>query len=91
MHVTPRRIRLRTSALHWRELDGEVIALDGKRSNYLAANSAGALLWRALSEGATRDGLADELVAAYGIESDRALADVDAYLAELDAQGLLEP
>jgi hypothetical protein len=91
MHVTSRHFRLRTTALHWRELDGEVIALDGERSNYLAANSAGALLWRALSEGATRDGLADKLVAAYGIESDRALADVDVYLAELDAQGLLEP
>jgi Coenzyme PQQ synthesis protein D (PqqD) len=90
MHVTPGHIRLRTTALHWRELDGDVIALDGKRSNYLAANSSGALLWRALSEGATRDGLADALVAAYGIKSDRALADVDAYLAELDAQGLLE-
>jgi hypothetical protein len=85
------RLRLRRAELHWREVDGEVIALDGRRSTYLAANAAGALLWRALAAGATRGDLAGELVAAYGVERDRALADVDAYVAEIAAQGLLEP
>jgi hypothetical protein len=83
-------LRLRASDLHWRVIDGEVIALDGQRSTYLAANSAGAMLWRALAEGATRAGLADKLVAAFGICRERALADVDAYVGALSAQGLLE-
>jgi Coenzyme PQQ synthesis protein D (PqqD) len=85
-----RYLRLRTEDLHWRTVDGEIIALDARALTYLTANSAGAVLWRALSAGATREGLADALVAAYGIARDRALADVDAYVGELAAQGLLE-
>lgn len=90
MRVRTRLLRLRTMDLHWRHVDGEIIALDARASAYLTANCAGAVLWRALSEGATREGLADALMAAYGIARDRALADVDGYIGELAAQGLLE-
>jgi hypothetical protein len=84
------RFRLRTADLHWQVIDGEVIALEARRSHYLAANPAGGILWRALEDGATRSGLADQLIDAYGIERDRALADVDVYLGQPAAQGLLE-
>ena len=47
-------LRLRDTDLHWREIDGEVIALEARGSTYLAANGAGTLLWRALAEGTTR-------------------------------------
>jgi Coenzyme PQQ synthesis protein D (PqqD) len=82
-------LRLRDADLHWREIDGEVIALEARQSTYVATNGAGTLLWRALVDGATRDGLADELVREFGIPRDRALADTDRFLAELDEQGLL--
>jgi hypothetical protein len=88
--VSTRPLRLRTADLHWREIDGEVIALEGRSSRYLAANPAGALLWQSIASGSTRERLAEELVATYGIDGDRALADVDAYVEALDAQGLLE-
>lgn len=84
------RFRLRTADLHWQVIDGEVIALEARRSHYLAANAAGAILWRALEEGATRSGLAERLADTYGIERERALTDVDVYLGQLAAQGLLE-
>lgn len=83
-------LRLRDADLHWREIDGEVIALEARGSTYLAANGAGTLLWRALVDGSTREGLADELVRAYGIERERALTDVDAFLASLVQQDLLD-
>ena len=83
-------LRLRDADLHWREIDGEVIALEARGSTYLAANGAGTLLWRALVDGSTREGLADELVRAYGIERERALADVDAFLSSLVQQDLLD-
>ena len=83
------RLKLRESDVHWREIDGEVIALDGRTSTYVAANSAGALLWRALEGGSTRDGLVDELVGAYGIDRERAAADVDRFVDELAGHGLL--
>lgn len=82
-------LRLSTTEVHWREIDGEVIALETRGSTYLAANSAGTVLWRALAAGTTREGLADELVRAYGIDRDRAVADADSFVAALAAQGLL--
>jgi hypothetical protein len=82
-------LRLRDTDLHWREIDGEVIALEARGSTYLAANGAGSVLWHALTAGATRERLADELVRAYGIERDRAVVDVDGFVAALAEQGLL--
>lgn len=82
-------LRLRDTDLHWREIDGEVIALESRGSTYVAANGAGTLLWRALAAGTTREGLADELVHAYGIDRERAAADAEEFIAQLAAQGLL--
>ena len=83
-------MRLRTSDLSWREIDGEVVAIDVATSAYLSSNPAGALLWQMLSDGATRAELATRLVDEYGIELERAETDVDAFLAELARRGLLE-
>ena len=82
-------LRLRDEELHWREVDGEVIALEARNSTYIAANGAGTVLWRALVQGSTRDGLADELVRVYGIDRERALADADGFVGVLSEQGLL--
>ena len=82
-------LRLKETDLHWREIDGEIIALEGRGSQYVAANPAGAVLWRALSDGATRDGLVDELVRVYGIERSRARADVGRFIDALAEHGLL--
>jgi Coenzyme PQQ synthesis protein D (PqqD) len=82
-------LRLRDTDLHWREIDGEVIALEARGSTYLAANAAGTVLWHALAAGATRERLANELVRVYGIEHDRAVADVDGFVSALAEQGLL--
>ena len=82
-------LRLKETDLHWREIDGEIIALEGRGSQYVAANPAGALLWRALSDGTTRDGLVDELVRVYGIERARARADVGRFIDALAEHGLL--
>ena len=82
-------LKLRETDLHWREIDGEIIGLETRGSRYVAANGAGAVLWRALIGGTTREGLADELVRAYGIDRGRALADADRFVDELAAQGLL--
>ena len=83
------RRRLRQDAI-WREADGEVIALDERLTNYVSTNSAGALLWKQLADGASRGELAEQLVNAFGIEQTRAERDVQAFLAELDSQGFLE-
>jgi Coenzyme PQQ synthesis protein D (PqqD) len=82
-------LKLRGTDLHWREIDGEVIALEGRGSTYLAANGPGTLLWRALAEGTTPEALADELVRVYGIDRARAAEDIEHFIAQLTDQGLL--
>ena len=82
-------LKLREADLHWREIDGEIIALEARGSRYVAANGAGAVLWRALLGGTTREGLADELIREYGIDRERAVADAGRFVDELAAQGLL--
>jgi len=82
-------LKLRSEDLEWREIDGEVVALDTRRAEYLAVDGSGTALWHALDGGATRQQLIDSLVVRYGIAGDRAAADVDAFIAQLEAKELL--
>ena len=81
-------LRLRDDVL-WRQAGAEVVALDSGASKYLSTNAPGALLWKTLADGATRGQLVQQLVSTYGIEIPRAEADVDAFLSDLAAGGLL--
>ncbi len=83
-------LRLSTG-LEWREVEGEIVALDLDRSVYLAANASGALMWRQLSTGATRDGLIELLAQTYALERGTAERDVDAFLSELQRHGYVRP
>jgi Coenzyme PQQ synthesis protein D (PqqD) len=83
------RLRLREDAVRWREIDREVVAVDLVSSIYLTTNETGVRLWRRLADGATTDELVDELVEAFGIERERAAADVQSYVGALDARNLL--
>jgi len=83
-------LKLRQEGVAWTDVDGEIVALDEATAEYLAANAAGGLLWRALAKGATSDELATRLTDEFGIERSRAEADTDAFLAELRARDLLD-
>jgi hypothetical protein len=83
-------LRARTSGVAWRDVDGEVIVLDNHANRYLSLNGSGALLWRRLVAGTDRAELVELLRTTYGVDHARALDDVTAFLAELDAQNLLD-
>ena len=83
------QLKLRHAGVAWKDVDGEVVALDEQGAVYLATNPAGAVLWRALADGATHDALVAGLVDEFAIATDRATADVDAFLADLRERGLL--
>lgn len=83
------RLRLRPERLDWVDVEDEIVALDTERSVYLAPNPSGAVLWRMLIEGTTRQEMVTSLVSAFGITSDRAHQDVDAFVERLEALGLL--
>jgi coenzyme PQQ synthesis protein D (PqqD) len=83
-------LKLRDRAVAWTDVDGEIVALDEEAAVYLGANSAGALLWRALAHGATRESLAGMLSGEYGISLERAQGDTDAFLGALRDRALLD-
>jgi hypothetical protein len=83
-------LRLRGKGVTWLEIDGEIVALDAETSKYLSANASGAVLWQALAEGATRDELAAALTAVFDVDERTALADVNGFVAELEARQLIE-
>ena len=85
-----RELRLKTGSLAWRHVEDEVIAVDLRSSTYLSAAGSGALLWEALAGGTTRDLLVDLLTGEFGVERDRAAADVDAFIADLADRELLD-
>ena len=86
-----KELRLRQDELVWREIDNELIAVDVASSAYLSANPTGALLWQMLAAGTTRQDLIDRLVERFGISSEQAATDVDAFLKSLEARRLLAP
>ena len=83
-------IRLRPDSLVWREVEAEVVVYGIERSEYLATNPAGTLLWPMLADGATLENLAGALSERWGLSPERARADAQAFVAELRLQGLLE-
>ncbi len=83
-------LRVRKDRVTWRDVDGEVVALDLEASTYFSANTTGSLLWPLLVRGATRTELTDALTGSYEVAPERAASDVEAYIASLDALGVLD-
>jgi hypothetical protein len=83
-------IRIDTSRVDAREVDGELVILDLKAQRYLGGNRSAALLWPLLVEGATRDALAKRLENEYRVESERAQSDVEDLVGILERLDLLD-
>lgn len=80
------------AALAWRRLADEIMVLDVTRSKYYVIKGSGTILWERAalqSEPSTFDAMVTALVDEYGISEEQARGDVDVFLAELDALGLL--
>lgn len=83
-------LRLRNGALEWREIEDEVVAVDTRKSIYIAVNHSAAVLWPALASGATREQLVERLTDAFEIDRGSAEEDIDSFLGLLDEHDLLE-
>lgn len=83
-------LRLRDVELQWRAVQGEVVALDLRGSQYLGVNDSGAALWEMLVAGTTRAQLVERLRSEYDLELLTAQAHVGAFLDQLRAQDLLD-
>jgi hypothetical protein len=85
------RIRLRDGAVEWRELDGEIVALDRQRSEYLAVNRTGAAVWPLLAQGASREELLERMTERFDVDGEIAERDLQVFLDSLVERELLEP
>jgi hypothetical protein len=83
-------LRLRQTDLQWRAVEGEVVALDLRGSQYLGVTPSGAALWDMLAGGTTRDALIEHLATTYELDRDVAAEHADVFLDQLRAQDLLE-
>ena len=77
--------------MEWKALEDETVVLDLQGSRYFSINATGTLLWPLLAEGATRAQLLEAVTGRWGVLPTDARRDVDAFCAELAAEGLLEP
>jgi Coenzyme PQQ synthesis protein D (PqqD) len=71
------------------DLPEETVLLRVDSGAAVRVNRTGAWLWAELAEPLTVGGLAQRLAERHGIESDRALADVRAFAADLAGRGFL--
>ena len=85
------RVQARQVDLTWREVDDEVVVLDLRSSQYLSLNKSGAYLWKLIAEPVGAGALVDALVERYALDRDRAVVDVDAFVAACAASGRSEP
>ena len=83
-------LKLRADAVDWREVEGQVVALDRAGSVYLAINQTGTALWPAIVKGARRSQLVEILLDTFDVDPVRAAADVDAFVANLSDRFLVE-
>ena len=84
------RYRLNQDDVEWRDVGDEILALDVNTATYLSVNASGAVLWEAVTKGATKEELVERLVDHFGIGAEQAGTDVDAFLAGLAERGLLK-
>jgi hypothetical protein len=82
-------MQLRKEALTWHVAGDDVVVLDLEGSVYLRLNGSARVLWERLASSATEAELVAALVDQFGIDDDRATADVNAFLADLRERGLL--
>ena len=74
----------------WREVEGQVVGLDLRSSQYFSLNSTAATLWDLLADDVDRDELVRALVSAHDIDPVRAEADVDQFTQCLRDNGLVD-
>ena len=89
---------IRSPGVVARRVGGEIVLVrtglqsivpQARTAELFVLNSTGERLWDALESPSTLDGLARNLIAQYGIEYRAALADVEAFLAELRQANIL--
>ena len=81
---------LRSDAVSWREVDGEIVALDIASGAYFSVNGAGRVLWKSLVDPVSVDDLAIALSESFSIPKEQAASDAAAFVDDLLERQLAE-
>jgi hypothetical protein len=84
-------MRLRSTDLEWREVDGEVLVFDARAGRFFALTSPGAQLWVLLADGHDTESSAALLSERTGMDSARARVEAARFLFWSENQELLVP
>jgi PqqD family protein of HPr-rel-A system len=80
----------RTDGVVWRVVGADLVVYETASSLFVQLNRTGRLLWEMLVDGpCTVVALTERLTAHFGVEPERAEADVDRFLDELRTAGLV--
>ena len=71
-------------------LDNELVLLDLSRGEYFGLDDVGSRIWTLLERGTAQDAIIEAIVDAYDAPQDRVREDVEALIAELLSQGLVQ-
>jgi hypothetical protein len=79
------------NAVTWRELDGEIVVLDSRKSVYFSIGGVGGILWHRLVTGASLGDLIEEITSTYSeMSPDHAAADIEEFITSCLDDGLIE-
>ena len=79
-----------SECVHYVRMDEQVIVADMRSGHYLGLADVGARVWDLVGEGATRDGIVEQIFAEYDVSIDVVEQDVDGLLQELLARRLID-
>lgn len=80
---------VRNEELPTGEVDGELVALDLDRGQCFGMDQIGSAVWAIAAEPVTVGVIADSLTERFDVERERCLADIQAFVGDLIAEGLL--
>lgn len=73
----------------WREVDGEVVALDPVSKRYFGMEGSGVKIWQAIQEKMTLESLLEKLSLEFDVESETLQKDLRQFLVQLSRSKLL--
>ena len=85
-----RRVQANTDNAAWRIVDGEAVIVHAVSSAYYGLNSTATFIWQTIvSEPMASDDIAERVTARFGVTDDSVRTEVEAFLAGLEAEGLV--
>jgi len=83
-------VRIKSEAIAWRVVDGEAVAFDVSRSEYVGLNAAATVILSQLDSGSTEAELSHGLASEFDVDLTTAERDVRTFLAACRERGWLD-